>query len=106
MLRFQNRYKMIINLYRMSQEVLKTAAEYGEHVVISEVELQYKRYHVTCNGMTEVYCELEKKCNEAIEYYNKLGEYIISKNVYLKERQILTNLKQSILQEKFAINEA
>lgn len=105
MLRFQNRYSMIVNLYNMSQEVIKTAAEYGEHVKIGEVELEYKRFHVICNGMVEVYNELERKCNEAIEYYDKLGEFILSKNVYVQERCVLNCIQKSIASGKRAFSE-
>ena len=106
MLRFQSRYKMIVNLYNMSAEVIKTAAEYGEHVKIGEVELEYKSFHVVCNGMVEVYGELEKKCNEAIESYNKLGEFITSKNVYVRERCVLNCIQKSIAAGKRSYSEA
>ena len=102
LMRFQDKYLLIVNLYNMSQEIVKTATEYGENVSIAEVELEYKRYHIVFSNMYELYNELEKKCCEAIEYYNRLGEFIISKNVYLKERNVLNELQNLIAEKKCA----
>ena len=101
MLRFRSKFSLVINVYQMVQQVIKTASEYGEHVVIAEVELEYKRYHVVCANLAEVYDELEKKCNEAIESYDKLDDLIISRNIYANEKQGLTNLRHTIRMEKW-----
>ena len=102
LMRFQGKYLLIVNLYNMSQEIVKTATDYGENVLIAEVELQYKRYHNVFSSMYELYNELESRCLEAIEYYNRLGEFIISKNVYVKERNVLNNLQKLIAEKKCA----
>ena len=100
MKRFQDKTSTVINVYRIIHEIIDTAAEYGEHVKIAEVEIEYKRFHVVCPNIIDAYAELEKKCNEAIDCYQKLGELIISKNVYLREITELNRLKRVIQEEK------
>lgn len=101
MWRFQRKTLVAFNLYNMVQGVIETAKEYGEHVLIKEIELQYSPLnHFFFNNILEAYDKVSEKCDEAINYHNKLSSIITSRNIYIRQLYALNDLKKSVNDEK------
>lgn len=101
MWRFQRKKLLAFNLYNMVQGALELAKEHEEYPLIKEIEFWYNPFnHFLFNNIIEAYDKVNEKCDEAINYHNKLSTVITSRNIYIKQLYALNTLKETVNSEK------